>query len=188
MTDNNLSSLERHLLNKSKAAGNDLPPVHLWNPELSGDMDLVIKSNGQWVHEGDEIRRPALVRLFASIIKHEQDQYFLVTPVEKWRIQVESYPLFCNELKVSERDHQQVLTLSGPCVDSVVIDDEHPLWVEQSQGQPLPVVAVRSGLNAVISRNVYYQLADMAEQAAGDYLVRSCGSEFSLQGSSSPPS
>ena len=157
-----------------------LPPVHQWNPELSGDMDLLVKTNGQWVHEGQVIERAALVRLFCSILKREQDDYFLVTPVEKWRIQVETFPLFYNELIVDTRDGYRELRLRGHCPREVTIGEANPLWVEQNNQGPLPVVAVRDQLNGVISRSVYYQLADLAEQDGSAVWVSSQGLRFSL--------
>lgn len=74
------------------AGGADLPPVEHWDPPLSGDIDIRIARDGTWYHEGAAIERPALVRLFAGLLKREGDEYFLVTPVEKWRIQVEDAP------------------------------------------------------------------------------------------------
>ena len=70
------------------------PPLHLWQPELSGTIDIVIRRDGSWIHEGTQIKRFALVRIFASILRREEDgEYYLVTPVEKWRLRVECLPL-----------------------------------------------------------------------------------------------
>ena len=72
-----------------------LPPVEAWNPSLSGDMDLRIAKDGTWWHQGAPIQRLALVRLFSTILRHDEDgEYYLLTPVEKWRIQVDDAPLF----------------------------------------------------------------------------------------------
>lgn len=157
-----------------------LPPVHLWNPPLSGDMDLEIKTNGHWVHEGQVIQRHALVRLFCRILKREQDDYFLVTPVEKWRIKVESYPLFFDNLDISQGPQGQEIHLSGHCGQTVTVGQDNPLWVEQTSRGPLPVVVARGPLNGVLSRNVYYQLADVAEPVGEELWVSSRGARFSL--------
>ena len=78
------------------------PPVHLWHPPLSGDMDMRIQRDGQWINEGRPILREPLVKLFASILRREGDEYFLVTPVEKWRISVEDAPFNAVALEVVE--------------------------------------------------------------------------------------
>ena len=79
-----LESLFADLLASQDKSSASLPPVHLWKPQLSGDMDMVIDREGRWIHEGGEIKRPAMVKLFASILVFEEGDYFLVTPVEKW--------------------------------------------------------------------------------------------------------
>ncbi|MFC6979746.1 DUF1285 domain-containing protein [Microbulbifer taiwanensis] len=86
------------------------PPVHKWNPDFCGDMDLVIRRDGRWIHEGTEIRRLPLVKLFASILKHEGDEYFLVTPVEKLRIRVEDVPFIATQVaRGGEGEHERLL-------------------------------------------------------------------------------
>ena len=94
MGSSHLDKLFSDLFAYQQQSSNDLPPVHLWNPPLSGDIDIVIDREGRWFHEGDEIKRASLVKLFASILTCEGDEYFLVTPVEKWRIKVDVAPLF----------------------------------------------------------------------------------------------
>ena len=79
------------------------PPIDKWHPELSGDIDIVIKSDGRWIHEGGEIKRHKLVKLFASILRREDDdEYYLVTPVEKWRVTVEDLPLQIIDFEVND--------------------------------------------------------------------------------------
>lgn len=162
-----------------------LPPVHLWNPPLCGDMDLLITRDGEWIHEGRPIVRHGLVNLFASVLKLEDNQYFLVTPTEKWRIRVEIAPLFISQMEVTIHEGVQQLIFQSTTGDCFTAGPDHQIWIEYDKdGSPLPKVAVRSGLNGLISRNVYFQLAELAEQRAGDgviqYIVKSNGEEFLL--------
>ncbi len=92
--ENNPDKIINQIAEPEQAFKGRVPPgFDQWNPPLSGDMDLVIKSNGVWLHEGDPIRREPLVRLFSTILRRENDgSYYLVTPVEKWRIKVEKAP------------------------------------------------------------------------------------------------
>src|SRR6058998_304201 len=92
-----------------KAAARGLPPVHLWNPPFCGDLDMRIAADGTWFYLKTPIGRPALVKLFASILKREGDKYFLVTPVEKCGITVEDAPFMAVELRLARNDAGQVL-------------------------------------------------------------------------------
>jgi len=143
---------------------NKLPPVQKWNPELSGDMDLVIQRNGEWIHEGSPIQRHALVKLFSSILKKEGDEYFLVTPVEKWRIQVEDVPFQVTSVEVKKEAARQALVFSTSVGDTVIAGPEHPLRVVTSaSGEPAPYLMIRQGMEGLIARSVFYELADIAE-------------------------
>ena len=151
------------------------PPVEKWNPPLSGDMDMVIRKDGTWVHEGDPIKREKLVRLFASILKKEGDDYFLVTPVEKWRIQVEDRPLLV-QLIDKHGDQLQLVTNGG---DSLIVGDDHPLKASELDGVMVPEVRVRNNLWARFSRNAYYQISELAtEQSDGSFAIQSDGRAF----------
>lgn len=162
MASSQLDKLFSDLLTSQQQSVNSLPPVHLWNPPLSGDMDIVIDREGRWIHEGGEIKRAELIKLFASILVHEGDQYFLVTPVEKWRIKVDVAPLFVVSASLENREGQQAIILTTLTGDIVVVDRAHPISLVEQSGQPLPQVIVRNNLPALISRNVYYQLIDWA--------------------------
>ena len=119
MTDK-LDTLFADLLASQDTASASLPPVHLWKPKLSGDMDMIIDREGRWIHEGGEIKRPAMVKLFASILVLEEGDYFLVTPVEKWRIQVEVAPLFVISAERETRDGYQAVKLTTHTGDVVI--------------------------------------------------------------------
>lgn len=143
-------------------------PVHRWDPPYCGEMDMRIARDGTWYHEGTPIRRPALVRLFASVLKREGDRYFLVTPVEKVGIQVEDCPFVAGRAEISERDGDQVITLTLNTDEQLVVGQDHEIRVTETAGtgdhpQPHPVVTVRQGLEALLSRPVFYQLVDLAE-------------------------
>ena len=112
-----LSSLQQQIGLHSTAKQ---PPVEQWNPELSGDIDIVIRADGSWWHEGRAFERQDLVRLFASILRHESPDYFVLTPVEKWRIQVEDRPFVVtlvaadtNGIEFVTRRKPDTLTIEG---------------------------------------------------------------------------
>lgn len=142
-------------------------PVHLWDPPFCGDLDMVIQRDGTWVHEGKPIRRQAMVALFASVLKKEADDFYLVTPVEKVRIQVEDCPFLITEMDVSKSNSQQQLTFHTNVGELVVANANHPLRVtEHGENQePHPVLQVRNGLEGLISRAVFYRLVELAESA-----------------------
>jgi hypothetical protein len=182
-----LDSLFADLLASQQQSASSLPPVHLWHPEFSGDIDIRVDREGRWFHEGGEIKRPALVKLFASILLCEEGSYFLVTPVEKWRIQVEVAPLFVVGATREQRDGKQAIVLTTRTENVVVVDAQHPLRVElmPDSGQPLPLVTVRDNLTALISRNVFYQLVEWAAEESdiiegAELSLSSMGQRFSL--------
>lgn len=177
-----ISSIEQQL--QQASAGRGLPPVEQWKPALSGDIDIRIDREGRWFHEGVPIARDALVKLFASILWYEAGDHFLVTPVEKWRIQVDVAPLLVVSAQIEGTGTAQRIMLRTSTGDVFCLDRQHPLTVDHDpQGQPLPLVRVRHQLDALINRNVFYQLADCAEQR-GDQLwgIWSSGEFFPLSG------
>lgn len=166
-------------------SGDQVPPVEKWNPELSGDMDLIIKANGEWLHYGSIIKRRGLVRVFSKILKREDNQYFLVTPQEKWQIQVEDAPFLVNRMQSESDGDEQVIELHTTTDNCVKVDSDHPIWVEYDQEQnPKPYVIIRNNLHALINRNVYMELAELAEEikstAKTVWKIRSAGSHFLL--------
>lgn len=163
-----------------------LPPVHLWNPKNSGDMDIRIDREGRWIHEGGEIKRPALVQLFSSILKLENNEYFLVTPVEKWKISVEVAPFFITQVTRVIRDDQQAISCTTLNDETIILNEDHPLIIkyESLSDQPTPLVKVRGNLWALVSRSAFYQLVAWGENSSGNednavYLT-SMGRQFLL--------
>ncbi|WP_417502659.1 DUF1285 domain-containing protein [Marinobacter sp.] len=139
------------------------PPIDKWHPELSGDMDLRISRDGQWIHKGEPLGREAIVKLFSTILRREDDgHYYLVTPVEKWRIQVEDTPLLAHSFVVEGSGEQQVIRLTTNVGETIEVGDEHALEVGsyEGSGQPRPIVKVRHGLVARLVTAAYYDLAE----------------------------
>lgn len=149
-------------LDQKEFGQNTLPPAHLWNPDFCGDMDLIVKSNGDWVHEGGKISRPAMVRMFSRILWFENGDYFLVTPVEKVRIQVEDAPFFVTDWRWLETDKGQTLELQTLTQDTLQVGIDSDLWLEpfesEVKSEDRPYVSMRYGMKALISRNVFYAL------------------------------
>lgn len=159
------------------ARARGLPPVHLWNPVFSGDIDILIRKDGAWVHEGAEITRPALVRLFSTILRRDGDETFLVTPNEKWRIRVEDAPFLAVAVERVGYD----LAFTTNVGDRVTADAEHPIRVATGpDGSPRPYVHVRGGLEALIARPVFYELVEMASERGGTLGVESAGAWFPI--------
>ena len=139
-----------------------LPPVHLWNPPFCGDLDMEIRRDGTWFYEGTPIGRPAMVRLFSTILKREGDRYFLVTPVEKVGLRVEDAPFVAQDFEVTGQGPGQVITFTTNVGDSVAAGPDAPIRVvRDAGGEPSPYVMVRAGLEALIDRKSFYRLVDL---------------------------
>jgi hypothetical protein len=160
----------------------DSPPLHLWHPQLSGDIDIRIDREGSWFHEGAIISRDSIVRLFASILRREEDgHYYLVTPGEKWRIQVDVLPLVVTDIEwssVAELPPQLSATLNTG--KTVTVDATHPLYLEPKMDN-IPAIRLPHGLAALFSRGAWYRLVEMSEQIDGTTSVVSAGEVFPLE-------
>jgi len=179
---NGPSALEGVIAAAKQAPGRGLPPVHLWHPTHCGEIDIVIKKNGLWFHEGMPIGREALVRLFSTVLRKDPEGYVLVTPVEKLAIRVEDAPFTVVRV---DRDGD-VLRFVTNVGDEVEAGPDNPIRVEMEAetGEPRPYVHVRRGLEALILRPVFYELAEMAvprETPAGPMMcVESKGEWFAV--------
>ena len=150
----------------AQSPGRALPPVHLWRPDHCGDIDIVIKRNGLWLHEGTPIGREGLVRLFSTVLRKDPDGFHLVTPVEKLRIEVEDAPFIATRVdRQTAPDGRPVLRFLTNVGDEVEAGPDHRIRVEESteDGEPRPYLHVRHGLEALIARPVFYEIADLAE-------------------------
>ena len=172
--------------------GRAIPPLENWHPEQVTDMDLTIKANGEWWHEGGHMTRQSLVSLFATILWKEENngavEYFLKTPVQKLRIHVEDAPLLINDVGIVEEQGESWLEFTTTTGDVVRLDDEHPISLRaytmkdsddnshsdksknkednkstESSTQTRPYMMVRNGLEALIGRNAFYHLTEIGE-------------------------
>ena len=140
-----------------------LPPVDKWHPARCGDSEMRIARDGTWYHQGSPIGRQALVRLFATILRREPDgRHVLVTPVEMLDIDVESTAFRAVELSSEGEDLERNVAIRLDSGDVVIIGPEHPLTIVETEHGPSPRVAVRRGLEAELSRPIYYELAEIA--------------------------
>jgi hypothetical protein len=161
-----------------QAPGRGLPPVHLWHPEHCGEIDIVIRRDGLWFHEGSPIGRAPLVRLFSTVLRKDPDGFHLVTPVEKLKITVEDAPFIAVRV---DRDGES-LRFTTNVGDEVEAGRDNPIRVEMDDetGEPRPYVHVRRGLEALIHRPVFYELVEMAEARDGVMQVSSNGAWFAV--------
>lgn len=204
---NNMDALSQYL--KATAGtreGRAIPPLEKWHPEEVADMDLIIKANGEWWHEGGQMTRQSLVNLFATILWKEENQgiteYFLKTPVQKIRIQVEDAPLLINDVGIVNEGHNSWLEFTTTTGDVVRLDNEHTIILKayhpkagttedneshQAVGieaQVRPYMPVRNGLTALIGRNTFYHLTEIGEltEQNGETILtlQSGGQSYSL--------
>ncbi len=152
----------------AKAAGPSKgpPPVERWNPPFCGDLDMRIGTDGTWYYLKTPIGRPALVKLFASVLKREGDNYFLVTPVEKCGIMVDDAPFLAVELKTERSAAGQVLTFRTNVDDVVQCGPAHPLRFdpEAGTGGLKPYLHVRRDLWAKVTRPLLFDLVELGEE------------------------
>jgi uncharacterized protein len=166
-------------------------PVHLWNPPYCGDIDMRIAADGTWFYQGTPIGRPALVRLFASILKRESEKYFLVTPVEKCGIVVEDAPFMAVEMHAEDLGAGRALLFRTNVDDWVTCGPGHPLRFEHeaATGGLKPYVLVRSDLWAKVTRAVWYDLVELGEEREIDgtamFGVSSAGEFYAMAPASS---
>lgn len=140
-----------------------LPPVSQWNPSHCGDSEMRIARDGTWYHQGSPIGRPAMVRLFSTILRREPDgRHVLVTPVEKLDIAVEDAPFVATVLKAEGEGRDGRLVFQLNTGDLVAAGPDHGLRFEEGEDGPRPYLHVRDGLEALIARPVYYELAERA--------------------------
>ncbi len=146
--------------------GRSLPPVHLWNPEHCGDIDMRIKADGSWWHEGTRIGREKLVRLFSTILRKDEDgETYLVTPYEKVIVHVEDAPFLAIRVdRAGEPGPDQRLVFTTNVGDFALAGEDLPIRVETDPvtQEPSPYVLIRGRLEAKLTRPVFYELANMA--------------------------
>ncbi|WFE74514.1 DUF1285 domain-containing protein [Roseinatronobacter sp. S2] len=148
---------------QAAAKGKGLPPVHLWNPPFCGDLDMRIARDGTWFYQGTPIGRPALVRLFSTILKLEDGKYFLVTPVEKVGITVDDAPFVAVDFRIDGTGQGQEIVFITNVGDEAPAGADHPIRVirDRDTGEPAPYVMIRDGLEALIDRKSFYRLVEL---------------------------
>ena len=175
------------LIGRAARAGKGLPPVDLWNPDFCGDLDMEIKADGTWFYLGTPIGRPALVQLFSTVLRKDEDgKTYLVTPVEKVGIRVVDAPFVAVEMNASGSGDEQVITFRTNVGDVVEAGPGHPLRFvnEEETGGLKPYVLVRGRLEALVARPVMYELAEHGEEIEVDgrlmFCVRSRGEVYPI--------
>lgn len=150
------------------------PPVHLWNPDYCGELDIRIARDGTWYYLNSPIGRKPLVKLFSSVIRYDDDgKYYLVTPVEKIGITVDDAPFVAVQMYVEGSGRDQVISFRTHVDEYVIVDSDHPMRMafDQETKEPSPYVLVRSNLEALIVRSVFYDLVELAaEEEVGGVL------------------
>lgn len=161
-----------------------LPPVDEWEPKNCGHSGMRIARDGTWYHHGEPIRRPAMIRLFATVLRREGDgRHMLVTPVEKLEIDVDSTAFRAVEMRIEGDGRDAQIAFALDSGDAVILGPGHPLTIVAAQTGPSPRLAVRHGLEAELSRSVYYELAELAlANPDGPPGVWSRGMFFALDG------
>ena len=163
MEETNPASLLQQI---SKFDKENLPPVHLWNPPLCKNVEMKIDREGRWYFMNSPIGRERMVKLFSKVLRFDEDgEYYLVTPVEKIRIEVEERPFLIIDYQLIKKDGKQVISFETNTKDIFLLDKDHPINVKVNPktGEPKPYVLVRSNLEGIISRNIYYKLIELAE-------------------------
>ncbi len=169
---------------RAQADGDGERPVDKWNPEYCGEMDMRIKADGSWWHEGTRITREPLVRLFASILRKDDDgETYLVTPVEKIRIEVDAAHFTAIRVDVEGEGSDQRVFFTTNMDEVVEAGADRPIWIEidKGNGEPRPFVSVRGRLEALMTRPVFYELVDHAvEKEDGELGIWASGTYFPL--------
>jgi hypothetical protein len=159
------SPLDALLAAAREAGGRGPAPVHLWNPAYCGEIDMRIARDGTWFYAGTPIGRPALVKLFASVLRRDPERFVLVTPVERVGIVVEDAPFMAVEMASEGEGEERRLTFRTNVDDVVTADAEHPLrFAKEATGGLRPYLLVRGGLEARLTRSLFYELVALGEE------------------------
>ncbi|QPC88437.1 DUF1285 domain-containing protein [Mesorhizobium sp. NBSH29] len=155
------------LISRAARAGKGLPPVDRWNPDFCGDLDMEIRPDGTWFYLGTPIGRLALVQLFSTVLRKDEDgKTYLITPVEKVGIRVVDAPFVAVEMNVAGHGDAQLITFRTNVGDVVEAGPSHPLrFVDEAEtGGLKPYVLVRGRLEALVARSVMYELVQHGEE------------------------
>jgi hypothetical protein len=161
--------------------GDSLPPVAAWHPTRHGVSNMRIAADGRWYYRGSEIRRPEMVRLFSTILRHDPDGIYLVTPAEKLSIEVDDAPFVAVDMESRGAGRTRQIVFLTNVGDVVAADATHPIALRSTADGMHPYITVRASLHALIARSVYYRLAELVETRAGRWGVWSGGEFFALE-------
>ena len=161
----NLTDIAQYIKDGQSGHKRSIPPLDQWHPKHCGTMDLKVLANGEWWHEGQLIKRQAMIELFATVLWKEDGKFYLKTPVEQIEIEVEDEPLFVNQVDQVEIAGKIYLQLTTTTQDVVIVDEDHPIFMRAFQGELRPYVHVRFGINALIQRAAFFHLVEMGELA-----------------------
>ena len=178
-----LARLTEALGSDSKRKGP--PPVERWNPAYCGELDMRIAADGTWHYMGSPINRPALVKLFSTVLRKDPERYVLVTPVERVGIVVEDAPFLAVEMAVEGEGENRQIAFRTNVDDLVQVGPDHPLRFEQdANGGIKPYVKVRGELWALVTRSLALDLVAMGEEKTVDeaatFGVSAGGAFFSI--------
>ena len=172
--DRNLMSIAQYVKDVQQSHKRSIPPLDQWHPKHCGKMDLKVKANGEWWHEGQLIKRQALLDLFTKVLWKEEGKFYLKTPVERIEIEVEDEPLLINHVDQIEIDGKSYLQVSTTNQDVVIVDETHPIFMREYAGELRPYVHIRFGINALIQRQSFYHLVNygsLSENAQGEAVL-----------------
>ena len=182
--DKNLNNIAQYLKDVQPSHKRSIPPLDQWHPKHCGRMDLKVKANGEWWHEGQLVKRQRLLDLFSTVLWKEDGKFYLKTPVEQIEIEVEDEPLLVNQVDQVEIEGQTYIQLTTTNQDVVLVDDAHLIFMREYQGELRPYVHVRFGINALIQRASFFHLVEMGElieNAQGDSILSLKSGNLDLQ-------
>ncbi|MCF9033468.1 DUF1285 domain-containing protein [Acinetobacter nectaris] len=163
LNNKSLDSILQSVKAEQTSQKKQIPPLDQWNPQSCGKMDLCIRGNGTWWHEGVPIQRASMIQLFSHILCKEEDKYYLKTPAEKIEIQVEDAPLFVNRIEqVVENDSVWIYAYTTDN-DIVVLNEKNSIVMKDFEGEVRPYIYIRYGLYALIQRSAFFHLIDAGE-------------------------
>ena len=182
--DKNLMSIAQYVKDVQQSHKRSIPPLDQWHPKHCGKMDLKVKANGEWWHEGQLIKRQPLLDLFTKVLWKEDGKFYLKTPVEQIEIEVEDEPLFVNSVEQIQLEGLNYIQLSTTTQDVVIVDQEHQIFIRELDGELRPYVHVRFGINALIQRASFFHLVEMGElmeNRQGESILLLKSGNFNLQ-------
>ena len=179
MADTTISSIFTEL---SKLDEDTFPPVESWDPPLCENVHMKIDRNGKWYFMDSVISRERMVKLFSRVLRLDGEEYFLVTPVEKIKIEVEDKPFVIVTYQKEIKNDKEVFLFKTNVGDIVLLDtlDKLRVEIDKDTQEPSPYLKVRKNLEGLISRNVFYQLVDESYERDKELFIKSNDKEFSL--------